>query len=241
MPQPPELDVRTLRQDTITDAHLEALYAFFCHGMSAEEAGEILTGNRAPVDLEASKKEQAAKEAAAAKHETVFQQRMSALEGKLKHFAERAHQSMTGSMRSVSSRLSIGSAAESVAAMSPEATRRQEVLAGLLSWCKTSGDLSIGNLAWEEDDTDEAEGKSKDKTSSAEEDDESDEPLPPRGQPILSKDVPRLQREAMKQVGFLFAAYRVDCWCVLCTSLAAAACPGRAVWCLDTSARTHHR
>ena len=46
VPQPP--GAADLTVDSITDLHLEALYAFFLHDVTAEEAGNILSGAAPP-------------------------------------------------------------------------------------------------------------------------------------------------------------------------------------------------
>ena len=76
MPQPTVV-VADINCDTIEDLHLEALYAFFCHSVTADEAGEILNGKRVPIEDDEESKDKHAHEESQAK--TVLQAKLEAV------------------------------------------------------------------------------------------------------------------------------------------------------------------
>ena len=93
------------------------------------------------------------------------------------------------------------------------------MLAALLKWCKTHGELSISDLHWEEEE-EEKEDKSSEKEAPHDEKAAAEETdviaaaaAAARGD-VLSRDIPAMRARALHDVGFLFAQYRVACWCV---------------------------
>ncbi len=209
MPQP-DIDVRELTIDNIGDAHLEALVAFFIHQASAEEATEILAGTRPPPDL-------APKPAPGADAE--------AQPSAVRSLYLRVKEKVTDTVIAVERRVSavVGHVVHrNVVAHTTDPTllRRRKVLAELLLWCKTSGELSIPKMEWkDEDEAEERESeddKSKQQESPRKAQFRSDGAARKERQaamgPVHSEDLNELQVRAMKEVGFLFAAYNTECW-----------------------------
>jgi hypothetical protein len=206
----PAINMAKLNVDTISELHLEALFAFFVHDASAADAADILSGAAPP-----------AKDAA-------FTKKPGDEEEQPAGVVARAQARVAGAFTDVAARANAAVRAAAGCAAAPpkeaphQATRRELVLQSLLHWCRTSGDLSITELQWE--DTEEAE--------EAEEDDKSADGKSVRAaledivnltvaaedapagsnKALRCADLPRLQKLAMKEVGFLFGAYRVDCW-----------------------------
>ena len=234
VPQP-DVDVRELTVDSISIEHLEALYAFFVHGKSAEEAGDILAG-RAPPVVRGAEEENSSSDAA-----KNGQQRLS--------FFQRAHAAVTA--RVAAAKAAANSALKRAASLADLAAlrrtsacmhelsasareaveRRNLVLSELLEWCKTSGELSIPPLRWseEEDEEEEAEAAEKkdeggsshvrrsssghhcDHAARSDADAIADAAAAARGA-MASRDIPAMKARALRELGFLIAAFRVDCW-----------------------------
>jgi hypothetical protein len=202
----PAIDMSKLNVDTISELHLEALFAFFVSDASADEAADILSGAAPP-----------AKDAAFIKKGNDDDEQPA-------NPVARARARIADALTSVAARATAAVRAAAGCAAAPpvakkvhEATRRELVLQSLLHWCRTSGDLSITELQWDdtEEDADEqsVDGKSVSAAlldivnlTVAAEDAHASTAL-------RCADLPRLQKLAMKEVGFLFGAYRVDCWC----------------------------
>ena len=178
----PDVVMKLLNVDTVTDRHLEALYALLVRDATTEEAADILSGVAPPLaDEEAEDAEQpkGLKERAVAA--------AAAAAERVKKFGA----SCTRSCR-----------ANTVDLPDAQAARRQLLLDQVLAWCRTSGVISLPVIRWDEVE-DEAEDASIDTGSVG---------LSPAGR-IACRDLPRLQAIALKEVGFLFAIYRCDCWC----------------------------
>ncbi len=79
------------------------------------------------------------------------------------------------------------------------------MLEELIATCKICGTLSLPVIQWEEMDDEEEEAL--DKAAAQAEADGADELA------VVTRNLPQLQRRAMKEVGFLFSAYHAD-WCV---------------------------
>ena len=222
MPQPTVV-VAEINCDTIEDLHLEALYAFFCHSVTVDEAGEILNGKRAPIEDDEGKDKHAHEES---QEKTVLQAKLEAVKDRAMSAVARARAAQNRLRHALKQKCmpqSLSQPSTPVAAVVK--TRREHTLEALLAWCKTSGELSIPKLVWEEL----PEGTHEEMLA-----EEATNAAPQAPGPIRCSDITRLQRRAMSQVGFLFAAYRMECWywCVPCApadspSLCAHACTAR--------------
>ena len=204
----PDIDVRKLTIDSITLPHLESIYAFLCHDASSDEAAEILAGARPGVDIKAAspRKKDAAEEDAMLKSKLlggIALARMNTLRA-----LEAAHGKLAHAAR-----MCTGGKLEH--APDPEHSRRREVLQALLLWCKTSGDLSLPPQQWQEVEEEEEHNAETEADPDGDgvtaEDKKRASRAPPAGR-VHSEDIPAVQTRAMKEVGFLFAAYRSDCW-----------------------------
>jgi hypothetical protein len=188
----PACDVAKLNVDSISDAHLEGMYAFFVRSASAKAAGEIASGEMPPLPDEV---------ATEALPPTGFVAKTMA---KLQAAAARVAAAQQHARLSASASRRSG-----VRDATPQELRRAFVLEALLAWCKTSGKLALPPLAWEVmDDAGEAPTRSEllDK--------EADKPAATAHAATLHyKDLPHLQAAAMRDVGFLFAAYHTKTWC----------------------------
>ncbi len=205
MAQPPS-DMSALSIHGIGDAHLEALYAFFCQDASAEEATEIMTGARPPVMAQA---QQAQAE----------QGKVVRLLARVTTAVAQAARGRTSSSGDAADAGKTEAAAPAGAALPPEAARRALVLHELLLWARTSGDLSIPVLVWE--DMEEEEAGAHAPACAAIEEDAPAKAAESAAVPaahalhadgVTTAELPELQRRAMREVGFLFSVYRVDCW-----------------------------
>jgi hypothetical protein len=220
VPQP-AVDMRALTIDNIEDAHLEALYAFFLHDASSSDATEILAGTRPPVPFASDAPLADAAEPAEAEaqggarcwHRSNSQAATAATRCASAGFFARAG----ARMRSLSQRLSssVGKASQAQAQAHASAAkdaalqRRTRVLEELLAWCKQGGELSLPAISW----NDTALAPTAEDGSDAA---TPPKPPPPRLRPpmgpVHSDDLPALQERAMREVGFLFCAYRVNRW-----------------------------
>jgi hypothetical protein len=194
--QPGGLDAAAVSVDDISDTHLEALYAYFLHEATNVEAAEILSGVR-PGFVEPPAPE------------------VPAPTGPLAPLLRAAGAARARAAAAVA-RLRTpplhGSAA---------VARRAHLLASLLAWAPTSGRVSTPPVVqWEEPDGEQVAEESDDKEEPAAAD-ESAEPVkpqavvsppPPDPNRVLTKDLPALQERALKECGFLFAAYHSQCW-----------------------------
>ena len=211
-----ELDI-----DTISDAHLEALYALFVAEAPIQQVQDIFSSIAPPVKLAAAGKEG---------DEEAKEPSTSCVGGALAAAKTRAKEA------SLKLRALTASAA-------PPPSRRSLVLAGLLNWCRTGGELALPVLEWEEEEEDaeadaelehelyedalahEAERKEEEKEEAREEQvhrtslvqrlrkqaERAMAAAPPPA-PITCAEMPKLQKKALQEVGFLFGAYHTRTW-----------------------------
>ena len=174
--QPPGASLLTV--ESINTLHLEALHAFFLENASLEAAAEILAGTRAP--------------AIAGKEEKVVAtSRLTAA----KTYVLRALKSIAGIKYKADEQLSV----KCTPTEGPE--RRAFLLATLLHFTRTSGDLSVPPMFWYKPDEVEAVALTALAPDAA-----------PHASGVRCADVPELVETALKELSFLFAAYRMDCW-----------------------------
>jgi hypothetical protein len=197
-----------LTVDSITDVHLEALYALLVKELPADEASDILAGTKAPVE------EQRAEELESqelAKEGTVARARRLSL-------LATARAKETAKDAATSIRCS-GSIFVKGAALSPAAARRVFLLRTLLHWCRTAGRVEIAPLHWQTLESLHAYTQSPQGLAAA------DDAVPANQAAELiklsSNDVAYKVKYALGECGFLFSAYRVDCW-YWCVPVAAA-------------------
>ncbi len=191
----------TLTVDSITTPHLEALFAFFMHDVSAEDAAEIFTGARPPVELVAA----AAAEAGDAEKLTAtpLNARMARGSSSLMRKVSHVLGKVAGVQSAVSKRLVlIKDVAGKVAGKDDADARRCLVLTSLLTHFRTTDDILVPLLRWETPTEAEAEALSRCCA----------EAVSVHASGLRCADVPRLLDAAMSEVSFLFAAYRMDCW-----------------------------
>ena len=176
-----------LTVDSITTPHLEALYAFFMHDMAAEDAVEILSGARPPL-TDAT--------AAAVEHRTLW--------GKLAAAASHVvHQDTGGEHKEQSKRISIISAvAAKTGGAADAAARRALILASVLAYLRSSGLVVVPPMRWEIPDELEAAALTERAQDAC-----------VHSSGLRCAEVPALMRTALGDLSFLFAGYRMDCWC----------------------------
>ena len=198
----PALDVAKLNADSISDAHLEGLYAFFVRGASAEVAGNIANGKAPALPDEVP-------EALPPPTSAVGK-----LTAKLKSAAKRVGAVMQRIQLAAYTLVNPDAAVHHVE--SPEAARREFVLGALLAWCETSGKLALPPLVWDDVGADvqaEESGKEGDGATETRSDNlvyaagEKQDPAARKAaaRVVLYKDVPHLTARALKEVGFLFS------------------------------------
>jgi hypothetical protein len=179
----PDVVMKSLNVDTVTDRHLEALYALLVRDASVEQAADILSGIAPPLADEA--------EAEDAEQPKGLKERALAAAAAA---AERVKGFGASCTRSCSAKL--------MGVADAQAARRQLLLELLLAWCRTSGVISLPVIRWDEVE-DEVEESCIDTGYIA---------PSPSGR-IACRDLPRLQSRALKEVGFLFSIYSCECWC----------------------------
>ena len=199
----PALDVAKLNVDSISDAHLEGLFAFFVRGASAEVAGDIANG-KAPALPDVEPEAPPPPSSAVGK-----------LMAKLKGAAKRAGGVLQRIQLAAYSLVNPDAAVHHLE--SPEAAQREFLLGALLAWCETSGKLALPPLQWEdivadtqaEERTDGATETRNDSLAHIAHDDRDPAARKAAAQSaarlVLYKDVPRLSARALKEVGFLFS------------------------------------
>ena len=205
----PGVTVKELNVDTISDRHLEALYAMLLRDSTAEEAADIMAGVAPPLADEAEKddaeqpKGLSARAAAAAAAAALRVKELGA-----------------ACVRSCGPAAPIEEDAQ--------AARRALLLQQLLVWCRTSGCIALPVMTW-----DDVEDMPEEK---AEELDTGYVAPSPSGR-IACRDLPRLQLLALTEIGFLFSTYKCGCWYwesvellrkLLLTSIIALIAPGSA-------------
>jgi len=196
------ITMSTLNVDNISDAHLEALHALLVLGAPVEHAANIMSGiSPPPTD---DKFEQADAEEGVEEASCV---------GAAKLCAEAAFSGCLATAKQASA----------------ASSRRATVLTALLVWCRTSGKLALPVLEWEEMDVEEAAKNDHELYEEAIEEQHAalaaHPPVAQRGWPswmsprpssqpaaIACSDLPHLQRIALREIGFLFAAYHTQTW-----------------------------
>ena len=202
--QPP--DAASLTVDSISTLHLEALFAFFMHDISAEDASDIMSGTRPPIALDVFGAD------AEDPEELSGQQPITnRLSRGLAAATRRLMKSLTflsGAKPAVSRRiLLIKSAAAKVADEDEAVARRALVLNSILAHLRNNDEVAVPPLVWERPMQAEEAALalcSPDATR-----------VHTSG--LRCSELPQLLDIALGEVSFLFAAYRMDCWywCVL--------------------------
>jgi len=195
----PALDVAKLNVDSISDAHLEGLFAFFVRGASAEVAGDIANGKAPALQDEAPELLPPPSTA------------VGKLMAKLKGAANRVGAVLQRMQSAAYALVNPDAAVHHLE--SPEAARREFVLGVLLTWCETSGKLALPPLVWDDVGADvRAEeavvGATETRSDSlAHVAEEKQDPAARKSaaRVVLYKDVPHLCARALKEVGFLFS------------------------------------
>ena len=182
----PDVVMKTLNVDTVTDRHLEALYALLLRDATVEEAADILSGIAPPLADE--------EEAEDAEQPTGLKARAAA-----------AATAAAQSVKSFGAACSRSCRAKPEGLPDAQEARRQLLLEQLLAWCRTSGVISLPVISWDDVEDEDEDDAIVDTGYTA---------PSPSGR-IACRDMPRLQALALKEVGFLIAIYRVDCWCAL--------------------------
>jgi hypothetical protein len=190
----------TLNVDNISDAHLEALHALLVHSAPVERAADVMSGISSALtddEFKQADTEDGVKEASCA--------------GAAKLRVEAAFAGCLSTPKQASA----------------ASSRRATILLALLVWCRTSGKLALPALEWEEWEDEEAADDHTLDTKATEEQEVLDQPVDRRSwrswvsslrrpsEPaaaISCTDLPRLQSIALREVGFLFAAYHTQTW-----------------------------
>ena len=187
-------DSHKLTVDSISDLHLEALYVLFVKEHTPDEASDILAGVKAPVE-EAPAQEPESQHLE--KEGTVARvRRLSLLAAS--RATEAAKDAATGFRCS-------GSIFVKDAELSPAAARRVFLMKVLLHWCRNSGRVAVAPLHWQTLESLHAYTRSPDEGNK----------LASGSADVIklhSKDVAHKVKYALSECGFLFSAYRVDCW-----------------------------
>jgi hypothetical protein len=215
VPQPARV-TKSINVETISTLHLEVLYAALVKSVSNERAAGILTGAVPPVpptetlaQLEGEDDHVADEDVAARQQTKPPPRKLVRLILFVRHWRRRFSAFINPHGKD---------AAKLMKAPDAPSERRAFLLFAILSWSKKSGALSIPVVSWDDEDV----------IAAAEDLDEEDEASALAKAEAISfdvkrygvscEDLPRLQKRALKQVGFLYADYHVDCWC------------GRRVW-----------
>ena len=186
-------DAATLTVDSITTLHLEALFAFFLHDMSAEDAAEIIAGTRPPLEAAPADAEDDPEKSSSGFSAAAVARRLSGALGKV---AGRANSGVSKRI------VLISSVAAKVTGQDAAAARRELVLTSLLAFLRTSGDASVPPLTWERPHEEEVAALQR----------TCPDAVSVHSSGLRCADVPPLMETAMAEVAFLFGAYRLDCW-----------------------------
>ena len=189
-------DSHKLTLDSISDLHLEALYVLLAKEQAADEANDILAGTKAPVE-EPTTEELESPEAV--NEGSVARIRRNSLLAAVRA-KDAAKDAAIGFFRCGGLKRVLKEDAE----MTPAAARRVFLLQTLLHWCRTSGRIAISPLHWQTLESLHGYVQSPvDGTSTS----------PDAGvSKLRSTDVAYKVKHALAECGFLFSAYRVDCW-----------------------------
>ena len=200
MAQP--VDAALLTVDSISTLHLEALFAFFLHDTSAEDASEIITGARPPIMPSVV----AAAEEKPDEHEAkpAVTTRILRTATAVGHWLSRSLARVAGIKSGVSKRiLLVNKAASKLAGGQDEAAaRRALLLTSILENLRSSGDAAVPPLIWERPVEDEVASLAVC----------SPDAVSVHASGLRCSELPELMETAMTELSFLFAAYRMDCW-----------------------------
>ena len=193
------VDAAFLTVDSISTPHLEALFAFFLHDVTAEHASDILTGAKPPfshvaaaADAEDPQETNKPLAARISSGSVAAVRRLSDSLGKL-----------AGVKSAVSKRIVlINSVASNIADGDAAVARRTLVLTSLLMHMRAVGDVAVPPLIWEL--PTELESHMLARLSA--------DAVCPHVSGLRCADVPQVLSTAMSELSFLFAAYRLDCW-----------------------------
>jgi hypothetical protein len=243
--QPASLNVGLLTVESISDVHLEVMSAVLLNDASVETAADILSGKLSGIAFEESLVAAAEKEAPDAP-----QAAPPGLKERLLARGAEAVAALRARLRGeATEELGDGAAAGE---QTPQA-RRDVLLARVLLWCRTSGEVALPVMNWEdkveEEQVDQlaaggVDGDAAKLTAGAGDDagpttqsvddvnstaleqhfgfmhscTKRDKAAAAPGRVdkyggVTSKEVNALTERAMKEVGFLFAAYHCSCWC----------------------------
>jgi flagellar biosynthesis protein FliQ len=232
--QPPA-NIGLLTVHSITDEHLELLVAVVLLDASVEEAADILSGKTLGLAFEEGKA--AAEEARAAKKAAA--EEPAAPPGRMARLFTRVSEARASVRTFVAAKLLTAATlrfpSRAGAAAAAEAQDRRELLlARLLFWCRTSGEVSLPVVNWDEEVEPEAAPADAAALAAVPEELADTGVLlsshftlmracSTRGKPaasapadqyggVHSRDVNALTERAAKEVGFLFAAYHCGCW-----------------------------
>ena len=135
--QPP--GAASLAVDTIPTRHLEALYAFFLRGRSAEEASDILLGSAPPVEEEEDE----------ARHNTRASTVAARVSGALRAASSRVARLARKSFSRRRAGAGKAAGADDDDDVGEQVARRKALLQKLLLWCRTSNNLAIPVIVWD--------------------------------------------------------------------------------------------
>jgi len=179
------VEMSALNVDNIADSHLEALHAVFVDSAPVDRAADIFAGVSV-AGIEKPDPEDGATAREASCTDAAKARAKAALSGCLPTKQASA------------------------------ANRRATVLHALLTWCRTSGKLALPTLEWEEMKEDEKAHEVPAEPAAAQRGCISLVSLLRRthSKPaaIACSDLPRLQHIALRDAGFLFAAYHTQTW-----------------------------
>jgi hypothetical protein len=236
--QPPA-NIGLLTVHSITDEHLELLVAVVLLDASVEEAADILSGKTSGLAFEEGKA--AAEQARAAKK--AAGEEPAAAPGIMTRLYTRVAEARASIRTFIAAKLltaatlrisSSGGVAVDAQHRDGSLDRREQLLARLLLWCRTSGEVSLPVVCWDEEVEPEAAPADAAALAAVPEELTDTAVLlsshftlmracSTRGKPasaapadkyggVHSREVNTLTERAAKDVGFLFAAYHCGCW-----------------------------
>jgi hypothetical protein len=212
----PDVHIAALDVDNATDAHLEALHAFLLHDATPADAANILAGvvttsGTPPPHVDAL--DDAAHAALAPHHLHHHVHALARVLNTARAAVARVACRRPSHVSTAHGDGDSGGAATAAAAAAAE--RREIVKSELLLWCRTSGKLALPVMCWD-DDLPSAAAPGAPAAADSEELAPIAEKAPANdddgGATTRCADLPRLQTRALREVGFLFAAYRTECW-----------------------------
>ena len=201
--QPPML-IEELNVETISALHLEVVYAVLVKKATPEQAANILSGAVPVVADEASPEEHDLAEIAISKlhrKSTVRHSRTKRLS-----LLQRTRVKLEMWRIRVSAFINPGgkNAAKMLAPPNSAEARRAYLLTAVLHWCKHSGEIAIPVVDWNDSDLlarnfSVLHGQT-------------DTPFCVQCYGLSCSDLPRVQKRALKEVGFLYCCYSSACW-----------------------------